>query len=74
MLGRAEEALGLGLGIIAEMAFDPVRDAGLAALIATGVWGVTLDPFARDYLVRALLARLAFAAAAGPGRPRLQTA
>lgn len=30
--------LGLGLGIIAEMAFDPVRDVGLGAVLARGLF------------------------------------
>lgn len=46
--------LGLGLGIIAEMAFDPVRDAGLAALPARGLFpsSTTRLAFRRDAYLR----------------------
>ena len=48
-------ALGLGVGIIAEMAFDPVRDQGLAALPATHLFegNTTRVGFRRDVWLRA---------------------
>jgi LysR family cys regulon transcriptional activator len=47
-------SLGLGLGIIAEMAFDPVRDAGLAALPAGSMFAssTTRLAFRRDAYLR----------------------
>jgi LysR family cys regulon transcriptional activator len=46
--------LGLGLGIIAEMAFDPARDAGLAALPAQSLFAssTTRLAFRRDAYLR----------------------
>jgi LysR family transcriptional regulator, cys regulon transcriptional activator len=46
--------LGLGVGIIAEMAFDPVRDSGLAALAANQLFEVntTRLGFRRDLWLR----------------------
>jgi LysR family transcriptional regulator, cys regulon transcriptional activator len=46
--------LGLGLGIIAEMAFDPARDAGLVALPAQGLFAssTTRLAFRRDAYLR----------------------
>ncbi|WIM06369.1 MAG: CysB family HTH-type transcriptional regulator [Candidatus Nitricoxidivorans perseverans] len=47
-------SLGLGLGIIAEMAFDPTRDAGLAALPAGHLFGPNMTRLAirRDAWLR----------------------
>jgi len=46
--------LGLGLGIIAEMAFDPARDSGLVALPARGLFAssTTRLAFRRDAYLR----------------------
>jgi len=46
--------LGLGVGIIAEMAFDPERDTGLAALASTHLFegNTTRIAFRRDAWLR----------------------
>jgi LysR family cys regulon transcriptional activator len=47
-------SLGLGLGIIAEMAFDPARDQGLAALSAANLFAPSMTrlAFRRDAYLR----------------------
>lgn len=78
-------SLGLGLGIIAEMAFDPARDAGLVALPAKHLFqssttrlSVRRDAYLRkfDYAFIELFApqlsrKMVQAAAAGDGDPGL---
>ncbi len=47
--------LGLGVGVIAEMAFDPIRDAPLVAMTATHLFegNTTRVGFRRDNWLRA---------------------